>query len=55
MTVRADNSNAPLRRATKEAINKKKSLIQEYINQGMNKDEAEAKANNDLRNDKTTT
>ena len=49
MSVRAEGSNAPLRKREKEAIECVKQLTAKYVAEGMKEEEAREKAQIDCR------
>lgn len=49
MTVRATGTNAPLHKREQKALKRLKKLADKYISEGMNPEEAEEKAREEMR------
>lgn len=50
MTPRAPGTNSPPDRRTKRALERREQLVKKYINEGLSKEAATARAQEEMRN-----
>jgi hypothetical protein len=50
MTPRAPGTNSPLDRRTKRALERREQLVKKYINEGLSKEAATTRAQEEMRN-----